>query len=154
MKEWILLAAYMQISQDRILPLPLANTDIEWLLCCDYILRSFVTESWNLQSVVFFLFVKVYSSKFWGEEIVYLLNAHKHGFNWEILCCSASRIVPIFMLTINFYLSHLEGEKPRSDSSYCSLVLYFLPFFTSVSPKWSHLQAKSQLNPQVSSTLW
>lgn len=45
-------------------------------------------------------------------------------------------------------------KKTRSDSIYCNLALYFLPFFTSVSPEWSHLQAKSQLNLQVSPTLW
>lgn len=37
----------------------------------------------------------------------------------------------MFMLTINFHLSHLEKKKTRPGSSYWSLALYFLAFFTS-----------------------
>lgn len=47
MKELILLPVCMQISQDVIFPLALPNIDIEWLLCCNHMMVSFVPKPWK-----------------------------------------------------------------------------------------------------------
>ena len=83
-----------------------------------------------LKSVVFFLLVRIFVFTFLGEEIIYLPNAHKDRFNWEILCCSTLRITCFCVNAKNKFSFVLFGEKKISPgSSSCSLALYFLPIF-------------------------
>ena len=66
----------------------------------------------------------------------------------------------MFMLTTNFYLSHLEKKRKKQADSTVTVKfsIIFPAFLTQGLPQWSHsaphLQDQSQLNSQVSPIMW